>query len=206
MNAGNTHISGRFWAMWTLASAIGLIVGGMVSLPIAYGLGEIVADAVNESLGFAVAGALFGIFVGGGLGAGQQLVLRSRTDWSRNWALASAAATALVWAIAFPLFISVGEPASTPSGAAIAVLFGLALGVAQWLVMRNQLPGSGRWIVISTVSLALAIGLALSLDGEGRELLAFGAAGLLAGALTGLGMAWLLGASARVVSSQLSDA
>ena len=125
----------------------------------------------------AITGAFFGIFVGGGLGAGQQLVLRTRTEWAGKWALASAAATALVWAIAFPLFVSVGAPAETPAGAAIAILLGLTLGIGQWLVLRNHLPGAGRWVLVSTISLALAIGLALSLDGEGRELLAFGAAG-----------------------------
>ena len=192
MNVGSTHISGRFWGLWTLASAIGFIVGGMLALPIGYGLGEVVMDATNESAGFAVAGAFFGILVGGGLGIGQQLVLRSRVEWSRMWALASAAATTVVWAIAFPLMASADEPASASTGAIIAILFGLALGVAQWLVLRKHVPGAGRWVAITLVSLALAIGLAFSLDGEGRELLAFGAAGLLAGALTGLGMAWLL--------------
>ena len=206
MKIGNSYIGGRFWGLWTLASAIGLVVGGMISLPIAYGIGDIVAEAVNDTVGFVVAGAFFGFLVGGGLGVGQQLVLRTRADWPGKWALASAAATALVWAIAFPLIVTVGEPASTPAGAIVAVLFGMALGIGQWLVLRNHLPGAGRWIVISTVSLALAIGLALALDGEGRELLAFGSAGLLAGALTGLGMAWLLGDAAPVASGTLSDA
>ena len=192
MNVGNTHISGRFWGLWTLASAIGFVVGGMMALPIAYGLAEVVMDATNETAGFAVAGAFFGILVGGGLGAGQQLVLRSSVAWAGKWALASAAATAVAWAIAFPLLVSAGETASASTGAVVAILFGLALGVAQWLVLRTHVPGSGRWVAITLVSLALAIGLALSLDGEGRELLAFGAGGLLAGGLTGLGMAWML--------------
>jgi hypothetical protein len=78
----------------------------------------------------------------------------------------------------------------------IAILFGLALGVGQWLVLRNQLPGAGRWITVTTVSLALALAVAAGLGGEGRELLSIGAAGLLAGALTGLGMVWLLRDSA----------
>jgi hypothetical protein len=206
MNVGNTHISGRFWGLWTVASAIGFVVGGMLSLPFAYGIGEIVMEAMNETVGMAITGAFFGIFVGGGLGAGQQIVLRSKVDWSGKWALASAAAAALVWAIAFPLFVSVGAPADTPAGAAIAILFGLTLGFGQWLVLRNHLPGAGRWVLLSTISLALALGLALSLDGAGRELLAFGAAGLLAGALTGLGMAWLLRDSEPVARRELSDA
>ena len=196
MTAESVQTYKGFWGGWTLASAAGFALGGMLSLPIAYGIGEIVMEAVNETIGFAVAGALFGIFAGGGLGAGQQLVLQLKTGWGGMWALASAAAAMIVWAIAFPLFITIGEPASSPAGAVIAIVFGLALGIGQWLVLRNHLPGAGRWILITTASLALAIGLALTLDGEGRELLSLGIAGLLAGALTGLGMAWLLRDSA----------
>ncbi len=181
-----------FWGGWTLASAAGFTFGGMMSLPVAFGLGQVAMEATNETIGFAVTGALFGIFIGGGLGSGQQVVLKLKTGWGSLWGWASALATAIVWAIAFPLFITAGEPASSPAGAIIAVLFGLALGVGQWLVLRNHLLGAGRWITVTTVSLALALGLALSLGGEGRELLSIGAAGLLAGALTGLGMTWLL--------------
>jgi hypothetical protein len=168
----------------------------MMSLPVAYGLGEVVMQATNETVGFAASGALFGIFVGGGLGSGQQVVLKLKTGWGSGWGWASALATAIVWAIAFPLFITVGGPASSPAGAVLAILFGLALGVGQWLVLRNHLPGAGRWITVNTVSLALALAVALGLGGEGRELLSIGAAGLLAGALTGLGMTWLLRDSA----------
>jgi hypothetical protein len=200
MNVETAQTYKGFWGGWTLASAAGFLVGGMLSLPIAYGIGEIVAEAVNETIGFAVAGALFGIFAGGGLGAGQQIVLQLKTGWGGKWALASAIATAIVWAIAFPLFITIGEPASSPAGPVIAILFGLALGIGQWLVLRVHLPGAGRWVLVTTFSLALAIGVALSLDGEGRELLSLSAAGLIAGALTGLGMAWLLRDSTAIAS------
>jgi hypothetical protein len=185
-----------FWVAWTLATAVGFTLGGMMSLPVAFGLGEVAMEATNEIVGFAVTGALFGIFIGGGLGSGQQVVLKLKTGWGSLWGWASALATAIVWAIAFPLFITVGGPASSPAGAVIAILFGLALGVGQWLVLRNHLPGAGRWITVTTVSLALALAVALGLGGEGRELLSIGAAGMLAGALTGLGMVWLLRDSA----------
>lgn len=185
-----------FWAAWTLATAAGFTFGGMMSLSVAFGLGQVAMEATNETVGFAVTGALFGIFVGGGLGSGQQVVLKLKTGWGSLWSWASALATAIVWAIAFPLYIAAGGPASSPAGAIIVVLFGLALGVGQWLVLRNHLLGAGRWITVTTVSLALALGLALVLGGEGQELLSIGAAGLLAGALTGLGMTWLLRDSA----------
>ena len=185
-----------FWAGWTLASAAGFTFGGMMSLPVAFGLGQAAMEATNETIGFAVTGALFGFFVGGGMGSGQQVVLKLKTGWGSLWGWASALATAIVWALAFPLFINFDEPTSSPTGALVPILFGLALGVGQWLVLRNRLPGAGRWILITTVSLALALGVALGLGGEGRELLSIGAAGLLAGALTGLGMAWLLRDSA----------
>ena len=182
----------NFWGQWALATAVGFAVGGMLSLPIAYGLGEIVMDATNETFGFAITGALFGIFVGGGLGLGQQLVLRFSTGWGRNWALVSALAAAIVWAIAFPAIIAADQPMKSVNGVVIAVSFGLALGIGQWLVLRNHLPQASRWLLVTSVSLALAIGVSLTLDGEGRELLTMAVAGILTGALTGLGMVWIL--------------
>ncbi len=187
----------NFWGQWTLASAAGFAVGAMLSLPIAYGLGEIVMDATNETVGFAITGAFFGIFVGGGLGLGQQLVLRFSTGWGRNWALVSALATAIVWAIAFPVMIAVDQPMRSLNGIVVAVSFGLALGIGQWFVLRNHLPQASRWLLVTSASLALAIGASISLDGEGRELLIFAVGGLAAGALTGLGMVWLLRESSQ---------
>ena len=173
----------------------------MLSLPSAYSLGELVMEATSETVGFAVTGAIFGILIGGGLGAGQQIVLKSKTGLGGKWALVSAAATAVVWAIAFPALLAVGETASSPTGATIAILFGLTLGISQWIVLRNSVARAGRWVLIVTASLTLALIAAFALDGEGRELLAMGVAGLLSGALTGLGMAWLLRDPAPVSAS-----
>ncbi len=201
MDARRAQVDMAFWGRWTVASALGFTIGGMLSLPIAYGLGEQVMEATNETAGLAVTGALFGLFVGGGLGAGQQLVLRAKTGWGGKWALASAAATAIIWAIAFPLFIAIEETPSSLTGAAIAALFGLTLGIGQWLQLRNAIAESGRWIMVVTASLAIALVAAFALGGEGRELLSIGFAGLLSGALTGLGMAWLLRDPASVSAS-----
>jgi hypothetical protein len=187
----------NFWGQWTLATTAGFAVGAMLSLPIAYGLGETVADATNETFGFAITGALFGIFTGGGLGLGQQLVLRFSTGWGRNWALFSALAAAIVWGIAFPLIATADQSMRSLNGIVVAVSFGLALGIGQWFVLRNHLPQASRWLLVTSASLALAIGASISLDGEGRELLIFAVGGLVAGALTGLGMVWLLRESSR---------
>ncbi len=182
----------NFWGQWTLASAAGFAIGAMLSLPIAYGLGEIVMEATNETAGFAVTGALFGIFVGGGLGLGQQIVLRFPTGWGRNWALVSALLAAILWAIAFPVIIAADQSMRSLNGLAIVVSFGLALGIGQWLVLRNHLPQASRWLLVTSASLALGLGASLALDGEGRELLTFAVGGLLVGALTGLGMVWMV--------------
>lgn len=201
MDARRAQVDMAFWGRWTVASALGFTIGGMLSLPIAYGLGEQVMEVTNETAGLAVTGALFGLFVGGGLGAGQQLVLTSKTGWGGKWALASAVATTVIWAIAFPMLTAIGEASYSPIGAVIAILFGLALGISQWLVLRSAVAEAGRWIAITTASLALALVAAFALDGEGRELLSIGFAGLLSGALTGLGMAWLLRDPASVSAS-----
>jgi hypothetical protein len=201
MDARGVQVDIAFWGRWIVANALGFTVGGMLSLPISYGLGELVTEATNEMIGFAVTGAIFGIFIGGGLGLGQQIVLKSKTGWGGKWALFSAGATAVVWAIIFPVLLAAGVTADSLAGLVVAILFGLTLGFSQWLVVRTFITQAGWWVLITAVSLTLAFGAAFALDGEGRELLAMSVAGLLSGALTGLGMAWLLRDPASVSAS-----
>ena len=95
MNAERKQIGWGFWLQWLLASVVGLVVGGFLSLPIGYGVGEGVEKALGRVAGYIVAGALFGVLWGGGLGIMQWFVLRTQIARAGWWALASAIAGAV---------------------------------------------------------------------------------------------------------------
>lgn len=180
-----------FYGQWLVACTLGFTVAGMLSLPLVWGLAEGLEKALGETAAILIAGALFGLFWGSGLGTGQWLVLQNRLGGTKWWVPVTAIAPALGMAAMFSLLVDEGL-ADPWIGLLIGGTFGIALGIGQWLILRRQLPGAGWWIVINALGLTVALTVSLSLDGEGRELLAFGTAGLLIAAITGLGMLWLL--------------
>lgn len=75
-----------------------------------------------------------------------------------------------------------------------APLAGLLLGVAQWWLLRRQLPGARVWPVVTTVAYTLAWFITAQAIGENRSLgfVIFGASGAVTyQALTGL-LLWRL--------------
>jgi hypothetical protein len=201
MNQQSTDIGWPFWLKWVAASTIAAIAGGMAGLSISWGLGEALFPR-NEVLGLATVGALFGLFLAGALGVGQWVVLQAYLPDLRRWMPYSAAAATISWGLVFPLLIGTYEGNDemwSLVSVILATVMGASLGIAQWLVLRDRVPGAGAWIPISTVGLGVALIAGLFLGGEGRELLSLGAIGSLGGALTGAGMVALLRRPAAAV-------
>ncbi len=133
------------------------------------------------------AGWVLGLVLGGELGVGafigltQWLVLRryfANTGW---WVLASGVGWLAGWAIVAPGLIlppDGGLLASIIAGA----IFGITMGVAQWMVLRRWVKLAGMWILISipgwTIGLIGLLGTIL--------------AGAVAGAVTGFAFDFLL--------------
>ena len=71
-----------------------------------------------------------------------------------NWAILNGIAGAIVGAL----------EATGLQFTATLLLTGLCLGTAQWLILRNYLRRSSRWIVVSTVAWVIGIQLVISLS------------------------------------------
>ena len=191
MNAERKQAGWGFWLQWLLASAIGLVVGGFLALPIGFGVGDAVENALGKMAGYIISGALFGALLGAGLGIMQSLALRTRLAGAGWWAPASTAAGAVGLAISLPIFVS-ANVAEAVSGIVAGASLGISIGIGQWLVLRRQVVQASWWVLASGVGLAISMAVGFPLGGEGRELIALSVTGVMAGALTGIPLVWLL--------------
>ncbi len=113
------------------------------------GLG--VNDAVLTA-GLVAAGSLEGAALG--YAQGRVLVRWLPTLVRRDWTLATAVAAALAWLAGMGGSAAVQQwgPAAL-AVVAPAMLGGLlAMGLLQWVVLRRHLPGSGRWIPVTSAA------------------------------------------------------
>ena len=169
--------SRRFLILWVLA---------FLSFPIA-GLLANLMGAVTTPLVAILAGAI----AGATLGLVQWLVLRSQLSLSVWWI----AATAI--GMSAGLAISTAFLGSETVGSELlwrAVLTGLCIGIAQWIVLRQVLPQSIIWIGVITLGWTLGW---FVTRGAGIDLsykwAVFGATGALTfQVLTGLALYFLL--------------
>ena len=142
---------------------------------------------------------------------------RARVGWGfwLWWVLASTVGLAVgLGAVGLAVGGAVGGAVALGLALAVAVVFaapsvGIALGIAQWLVLRRQVSRAGWWVLASTVGLvvgpAAGFGLVLT-SGRSMEMsfilaLAVGGTvglvggavgGAVYGAITGSVMVWLL--------------
>ena len=193
MNERQTELDWGFWVQWLLATAIGFTAGGMLGFASTWSIGEAVTGVLGEPAGAFVAGALFGIFFGAGANAGPALLLRARGLGGNRWLAYSSIAAALsggaVFAVAFTLFDTMSDPVG-------AIVMGLTLGIpqglVQWLHLRGQGLAAGGWPLVSIAAYLLAAGIMMAGGPVDDFIVAVGIAGLVVGAVTGLGMAWVL--------------
>jgi hypothetical protein len=142
------------WMQWVLATTIGWVLG----------------FALGNEVGV-------GIFIG----VAQWFVLRRYFSQAWWWIVASAAGWLGGWAILMSgLVVPPGGELFTIilSGA----IFGLVIGVAQWLILRRWVKLSGLWILLSIP------GWTIGLTGLLGSLLV----GVVAGAITGFAFDFLL--------------
>jgi len=146
----------------------------------AWVLGGLVAEAAHGRLSGEVSTLVGGMVGGAALGTLQLPILRLRF-WTGLWWVATTTAVlgllscgaAYVWlpgglvVTYMPMWGHMGlSPANAyvtwgVASAIVGGLFGSAigglLGVSQWLVIRQAMPGSGRWVVMNVVGLGLGL-------------------------------------------------
>lgn len=192
MNAEPTNIDWRFWLAWVLASVMGLVLGALLGLYVAYGLFD--RDGFDATIGVTA-----GIVIGATAGCLQWVVLREKVARAGQWVLASTLGFAITFGTLGAIGIGVSNENFVMAGLLFAAVFGVAGGVLQWLVLRRAgIARAGLWVPANIFgSLVAAIGFPLSavIGYSGNYALSVTVFGLLLGAglgaIPGAVLVWL---------------
>lgn len=186
-----------FALQWLVSCAVGTAIGGALAFFTMWSAGEAVAGAVGEIAGGFVSGGIFGAAFGLGANAGPALLLERRGLGGTRWLIFSvivasvSAGTGVT--LTFTLLDSVYGPAM---GIFIGLVLGAPMGIAQWLIFRQNELSAGAWPVVSVVAYLLAAFFITSGGEDSALALTLGGAGLSVAAVTALGATWMLGQQA----------
>ena len=172
------------WLAWTLATALGMLIG---YLPLALMVG---------SLELGVARVIVPIFSGILLGLAQWYVLRPYVSKSFDWVVNQAVG----WVVGFTIGLFVVQLLSkTPVGILLGFIsFGMIVALFQYPALRREIPHLGTWIIANVVG--WTVGAYLSQLAAGvffqnvlpttftSVLVIVGITGLVAGAITALAL------------------
>jgi hypothetical protein len=197
MGVEGASVGRGLWLEWTAASAIGLAIG------------QAVASIVPQDS--VPLGALYAAVMGLPFGFVQWLVLRRRLESSARWIPATALGSAVGGGVGLAASFAAGETVIQPWA---IFLFGGALGVSQWLVLRARVTRASWWVLMVTLGfpLSFVVGLFVSFTlGFGWfdvdpifgvvSLAFFGAvAGAVFGSTSGALLVWLLRAPRRLAA------
>jgi len=178
------------WLGWTLATAGGMLLGFLLTIPLVNVL----------DLGFArlIVPILAGILIGYSqwIVLRQYLTLTTRSEWFL--------ADGTSWAAGYALgLLLIQNLPSTILGSILAyILFGTIVALVQWPVLRREIPSTLTWIVVSALGWAAGLWasqLALDLffndpviEPVVSTIVIAVTSGLVAGAITGVGLVWIV--------------
>jgi hypothetical protein len=176
------------WLGWTLATGLGMLLGLLPFVLFIDDLDMLLARILVPL----VAGFLVGVF--------QWLVLRPFLTHSVDWILNGGAGWALGYALGLVIIQAL---ANVPFGALLGyILFGLIISVLQWPVLRREIPNAVPWVLASILGWALGaylsqaiLNLIVNTDTVSQWVstaVLSGLTGLIAGAITGLALVWIV--------------
>jgi serine/threonine-protein kinase len=136
-----------FWFLWVLATFVATVI-----IQAVFGISDNIG-------GFVLAGAIGGAVIG----FAQWLVLRQQIDNAGWWILATLAGRAIGWAADWVTFsvvlrtITIMGVAERNTSIILAdtastIVSGALIGVAQWLVLRQQVHRAGWWVPATSAS------------------------------------------------------
>ena len=176
------------WLLWTLATAIGMLLGFLLAIP------------VVNALDLQWARVLVPLLAGFLIGLSQWAVLRNYVVDTTDWILAAGTS----WAVGYALgLFLINSLASTPLGAFVGyVLFGVIVAIVQWPILRREIPHILPWIIANVLGWTLGFYLSqLSLNLffsdpmiaplASTSVLA-SVSGLVAGGITGIALIWIV--------------
>jgi hypothetical protein len=179
------------WVAWSLATAVGMILG---HLPLAL----IITD-LDTGLARVAVPLLTGLFTG----LAQWLVLRRYVTRSHDWILNLAGGWVVGYAIGLFVAQSLARSPLGPLGSLVGfLLFGVIVAVFQWPVLRREIPHITPWILANMLGWALGAYLSGLISGglfaarppslSVSVLVVDGLTGLIAGAVVGLALIWIV--------------
>ena len=178
------HNEFGMWLEWTLATALGMLVGFLPSI------------LFVNFLDLAFARLIVPLWAGFLVGLAQWVVLRKYINGVADWVLAGGTSWAVGYALG--LLIMNGLTGTGLDGFIGYVLFGIIVAFVQWPILRREIPNVWLWIVanvigwttgfyLSQVSLALFFNEPVINPIASTSVLS-GISGLVAGAVTGLAL------------------
>lgn len=183
-SAHATPIDWSFWVQWTLLTAVGWMVGSVVGGEVGEAIGEALSPGeMFAGLFTAIAGSVMVATPVAGIA--QSLMLHGRIRKANLWLLVSAmeAVTGIVlvvpsWDISMPLFIALR----------------VTITVLQWQILQFETPKAGWWLLAAAVAWIIPwIGIQIVTGSYNvSDILQVGIGGIMYGAISGLGIVWLL--------------
>lgn len=185
------------WLAWTFATALGMLIGYLF------------ITLLVGSLDLGVAQVIAPIISGSFLGLAQWLVLRPYISKSYDWILNHAVG----WVVGYTLGLFVVELLSkTPLGLLIGfIAFGVIVALFQYPALRREIPHLATWILANVIGWTLGAYLSLLAAGiffknapptpYTSVLVSVGITGLVAGAITGLALIWIVRQPDRLATS-----
>lgn len=176
------------WLGWTLATVIGMLLGFLLSIPL-----------VNV-LDLEWARIIVPLLTGFIIGLSQWAALRSYLIDATDWILAGGTS----WAVGYALgLFLINSLANTVLGGFIGyILFGLIVAIVQWPILRREIPNVWAWILANVIGWTLGFYLSqISLDfffndpaiaPVASTSVISSISGLVAGAITGLALVWIV--------------
>jgi len=198
-NEKQVHFDWRLGWQWWLSCATGTAIFGAAAYVSMWSLGEAVGRATSELIGVGIAGLVFGAFLalGGTLGPG--LLLRRWGISAGRWVGYSVLVAAATMSIGVTL--NTAQNNSIPAVAStifVGMILGLSTGLVQWHLLRQQGIAAAIWPLVTSASYTLGFGIVVFFSSEGREWIVLGGMGLISGAITALGITWLLRQDAAI--------
>lgn len=189
------------WLGWTLATTAGMLFGLLPFM------------LLVEDLDLWLARILVPLWAGFLVGVFQWLVLKNYLTHSVDWILHGGAGWALGYALGLVVIQIVDE---NRLGALIGyILFGIIIGLIQWPVLRREIPNAIPWVLASVAGWALGsytsqavLNAFVTGDHVSQALssaVISGITGLVAGAVTGLALVWIVRKPERELAPGMSQ-
>jgi hypothetical protein len=183
------------WLRWTLATALGMLIGFLPSI--------FLVNVLDLQLARVVVPLVAGFLIG----LAQWVALRAYLIESYDWVLAAGAS----WAVGYTLGLFLINSLSNLGMAGVIgyALFGFIVAIIQWPLLRMEIPNVWIWILANVVGWALGFylgQLSLNLFVNDPAInpvvstsVVSAVSGLVAGAITGLALVMTVRQPERVV-------